>query len=161
MDGAGHQLLAGAALAQDQHRRIGGRHAVHEAQHLLHSRAAGDDALVARLVELGAHDHVLAHQAGLLGRLADQDVELLDARRLGQVVVGAELHGLDRGGHLLEAGHDDDLWGLREILQLAQHLDALDVRHPHVEQQHVGHLVLEMLEGGPAVGHAGRRVAFA
>ena len=38
-----------------------------------------------------------------------EDVQLLDSRRLGQVVVGAELHGLHRGGHLLEAGHDDDL----------------------------------------------------
>ena len=77
-------------------------------------------------LELGAQDHVLAQEPALLGRLADRGCRAPRClRRLGQVVVGAELHGLDRGGHLLEAGHDDDLRGLREILQLAQHLDAL------------------------------------
>ena len=34
VDGARHQLLAGAALAEDQHRRVGRRHPLHDAQHL-------------------------------------------------------------------------------------------------------------------------------
>ena len=160
MDGARHQLLAGAALAQHQHRGIGGGHPVDQAQHLFHARAAGDDPLVAGLVELGPHHHVLPHEPALLGRLADQDVELLDAGRLGQVVVGPELHGLDRGGDLLEAGHHDHLWRLREVLQLAQHLDALHVGHLHVEQQHVGQILLELLQRGAAVGHPAHRVAL-
>src|SRR5581483_1592523 len=100
-------------------------------------------------------------EPALLGRLANEDVQLLDAGRLGQVVVGPELHGLDRGGDLLEAGHHDHLRALRELLQLAQDLDALHVWHLHVQQQHVGQVLLELLERGAAVGHPAHRVALA
>ena len=47
------------------------------------------------------------------------------------------------------------------LLQRPQHLDALDARHLHVEQQDVGHLLLQLLERGVAVGDADRRVALA
>ena len=44
VDRARHQLLAGAALAEDQHGGVRRRHALHHAQHLLHARAPGEDA---------------------------------------------------------------------------------------------------------------------
>ena len=72
---------------------------------------------------------------------------------LGQVVVGAELHRLHRGGDVLEAGHHDDLGHARGTsCELAQHLDALLARHPHVEHDDV---VRVLAQRGPA--RPGRR----
>ena len=42
-----------------------------------------------------------------------------------------------------------------------QHLDALDAGHLHVQQQHVGHVVFQLVERGLAVGHADDGVALA
>ena len=53
-------------------------------------------------------------------------------------------------------------WGASgRVLQLAQHLDALHVRHLHVEQEDVGDVLLEVLERGAAVGHPDGLVALA
>jgi len=81
-------------------------------------------------------------------------VTILDPRGLGQVVVGAELHRLDGVGHVLEARHDDDLRRLGHLSECTQHLDPLHPRHPHVQQQHVGHVFPQPVERRPAVGHA-------
>src|SRR4029453_12511952 len=87
--------------------------------------------------------------------LAHQDFELLDARGLGEVVVGAELHRFHRARYLLEAGGHDHLRRLPALLgQTAQHLDALEPRHLHVEDEHVGRVVAQPLERGLAVTHA-------
>src|SRR4029453_13985187 len=91
--------------------------------------------------------------------LAHQDFELLDARGLGEVVVGAELHRFHRARYLLEAGGHDHLRRLPALLgQTAQHLDALEPRHLHVEDEHVGRVVAQPLERGLAVTHALHRV---
>src|SRR5712692_8128723 len=121
VNGAGHELFAGPALAEDEHRRLRGRDAVDQPEDLLHLGIGRDDAAVAALgAQPGAQEHILAHQSALLRRLANQDVQLLDAGRLGQVVVSAQLHGLDRRRHLLEAGHHNDLGRLRVALQRAE-----------------------------------------
>ena len=72
----------------------------------------------------------------LLRRLPHHDVQLLDLGRLGQVVVGAELHRLHRGGHVLEAGHHDHLRRLRHLLpaRAGRRCPRL-LRHAHVEQR--------------------------
>ena len=52
VDGAGDELLAGAALADDEHRDVARRHAVDQAEQLAHRLAPADDVVVgvARLV---------------------------------------------------------------------------------------------------------------
>src|SRR3989475_4759041 len=101
---------------------------------------------------MGAEGDVVAEKLPLLGRLPHHDVELLDLRRLGQVVVGPELHGLHRGGDILEAGHHDHLWRLRKRHELAQDVDALLLRHPHVEHDHVVRGLPNALERADAIG---------
>ena len=103
---------------------------------------------------MGAQRQVVAQELALLGRLAHEDLQLLDLGRLGQVVVGAELHRLHRGGHFLEPGHDDHLRMLGELLQLAQHLDAFLLGHLHVEHDHVVRILPQPGQGGLAVAHA-------
>jgi hypothetical protein len=162
VNGARHQLLAGAALAQDQHRGVGGRHALDDAQHLLHTPALGDDPAEGRRARrMRAQRLVVAQQLALLRGLAHEDVELLDARGLAQVVVGAQLHRLHRGRHVLHPGHHDDLWAIRRPRQLPQHLDAGFARHPHVEHEDVVCGLRDALDGLLAVAGAFRLVPLA
>ncbi len=65
--------------------------------------------------------------------------EVVDLERLGDVVVGAVLHGLDGGGAPAERGHHDDLELAVLALQLAEQADPvlvgeLDVHHHQVRQ---------------------------
>ena len=155
VDRPGDELLAGAALAQDQYRRIGGGHAIDDPQHLVHPGALGQETAEGRGAGcVGAQGHVVANELALLRRLAHDDVELFDLGRLGQVIVGTELHGLHRGGDLLEARQHDDLRRLRERRQLAQDVDAFLVRHPHVQHHDVERGLSDALQRGHAVGHA-------
>ena len=161
MERARHQLLAGATLAQDEDGGVGGRDPVDHPQHLLHRRAGRDDAAIDGVgPELSAERHVLADEPALLGGLPDEDVQLLDPRRLGEVVVGAQLHGFHGGGNLLEARHDDDLGGLGVLPERPQDPDAFDARHLHVQQQDVGDLLREPIERRLAIRHAVRGVSL-
>ena len=121
----------------------------------LHPGAPRQDAAEGRRAGcVGAQRDVVAKELPLLRRLADDDVQLFDLGRLGQVVVGAELHGLHRGGDVLEAGHHDHLRRLRDRRQLAQDVDALLLRHPHVENDDVERPLANPLERGGAVGRS-------
>ena len=101
---------------------------------------------------MGTQSDVVTEELPLLRRLAHHDVQLFDLGRLGQVVVGAELHRLDRGGDVLEAGHHDHLRRLRHRRQLAQDVDALLLRHAHVEDDDVERPIANALERDGAVG---------
>ena len=83
VDGPGHQLLAGAALAGDQHRDVLGGDAADGLVDLLHGRAAADDgfARLGRRPAASAINHGrLAHQPGDLQRLADHAVAVFAGR---------------------------------------------------------------------------------
>jgi len=155
VDRASHELLPRAALAQDEHRGVGRRDPLDDPENLLHLGTLGEDAaerLGARGVR--AQRLVVPEELGLLRGLLDQDVELLDLHGLREVVIGAELHRLDGRGHLLEARHHDHLRLLGEGLELAQDLDPLLLRHPHVEDHDVVRCLREPLERRGAVGDA-------
>ena len=72
---------------------------------------------------------------------------LLERERLLDEVVGAELGGLDRGLDGAVAG-DHHHRGLGpEPLDLGQRLEAVDARHPDVEEDEVGRVLLEARQG--------------
>jgi hypothetical protein len=89
VDGPGHQLLAGAALAVDQHGRLALHDLLEQAQHLAHGRARADD-LVERVAgggRLGA-DEARRGPHALGGHGRDQIAQVLElglgqARQLG------------------------------------------------------------------------------
>jgi hypothetical protein len=133
--GRGDQLLAGAALAGDQHRRDGAADALDEREHRLHLRALADDVVEGVfLLQLAAQVDVLVGQLGAFERLLGDDLQLLDVERFRHVVVGAELHRFDRRLGRGEGGHHHHRRRRAAALDLAQQVEAVAVGHQHVAE---------------------------
>ncbi len=147
MDRFGDQLLAGAALTEDQHGRVGGADAVDQPQDLFERTARSDDAsaargsgqLLAQLLELG--QHLL-----LLERPAHDDLHLVESERLREVVVGAAPYGVERRVTRAVRGHDDDGRAAIHLLDLVDRVEAAHAGQAHVHQDQVELRRLERLE---------------
>ena len=151
VDGAGHQLLAGPALAGD-HRGGGAvRDLADGLEDLAHPGALADDVVEAVLrLELLPEVEVLVAEALALERPSDDEVDLVELERLGDVVVGPELHGLDRGLGGADGGdHDHHRLG-GGLLRRAQDLEAVGGGHPEVGDDHVEGLTPQGVDGGLA-----------
>ena len=86
--------------------------------------------------------------------------QLADAERLDEVVIGAHLEPDDLVD-LVRAGGQEQHRRARLAPQLAQHLEAVDPRQPHVEHHEVGSGIGEVGEGVLARGLDADRVALA
>lgn len=144
MDAAGDEFLARAAFAGDEHGRVARGDLADGLQDFLHRFGTADDAF---LVVGRVHEH--AGRARRRREVAAGGKGLVDERdqlglieRLHHVVVGAELHRLDRGLRRAERGHQDDH---RPRLRAAEHLQGLDAGHAAhavIEEDHVGLVAL-------------------
>jgi hypothetical protein len=153
VDGAGDQLLAGAALAGDQHRGRRARDVGHEMVELFHLRMSADDlAEVVAALELRAQVDDLALERAPLERPAHEREQLVLLEGLGEVIEGAQLHGGHRRADRLHRGDQDDLDVLVDGLDALQHLDAVHAGQPDVEEDQVHLGGAEHVEGGGAVG---------
>ena len=137
VDGARHQLLAGAAFAGDENRRAARRRLHDQVEHLAHARAAADDAgeLLRLRLQALAQRGVLGHQLPPLHGVAHHDHHLVVLERLGDVVEGAALHRRDRRLDRREGRHHHDRQVLVDLLQLLERRDAVDARHHHVHDR--------------------------
>ena len=127
------QLLAGARLADDQHRRRRRRRLLDHLVDLPHLRAVADDAAEAALLaQLPAQHLVLALLRVELGDALQQQLQLLRIDRLGEVVLGAVLDGFDRGLDRALRRQQDDLELLGLVLERLEQLHAAHARHHHV-----------------------------
>ena len=155
MEGAGHQFLARAALAEDQHGRIGGRHLAQSFQQPLHRGTLPEQALAR--VHLSPEFAVFLRQPAVTHGALDRHAQLISGERLGQVVEGAFPHRVDRRGHGRMPRHDD-------------HGQPRIVCEGHGQQGHAvgtGHLEIEHESAGchlaqhfPEPEGIGQRVAF-
>jgi hypothetical protein len=150
VDRVGGELLAGAALAEHQHRRVDGRDLSDRREHLLHARARpehtleGGGRLLAQLA-------VLALERREPQRAAQYDLQLLDVDRLHEVVVGALVHGAQRVRAVLAPRDHHHLGAEVDGAQLLKRreafLDAAGVRRqPEVERHHGRRLGAHLLE---------------
>ena len=137
VQGPGDQLLAGPALALDQHGGGGGRDLLHHPHHLLHRRAFGDQLRRAPR-DLLAQPEVLPAQPLALLRLAQDEEHLVGAEGLAQIVVGAGLHRLDRQLVRCRTRSSRSPWSSgRSALRRPQQVEAVHLRHAHVGDQRV------------------------
>src|SRR3990172_3611095 len=124
VDGAGQDLLSGAALAAQQHRGIVVGDARDQGVDLLHPGVAPHQVLEAVLPRhLGAEVHDLLHELLLLEHALDQGQDLVDVQGLGDVVKGPQLDGLDRRLERLDRRDHDDVGLVVQLLDPAQDLD--------------------------------------
>ena len=92
--------------------------------------AVGPRELAPEVVQLALHP-------ALLGGLAHQAQDLVHVEGLGQVVVGARLHGVHRHAQVGIRGDQDHRDRVVDGQDLRQHPGAGLAGHPHVEQGHV------------------------
>ena len=145
------QLLAGSALAQDEHRGVQRRHLAHEVEDVAHAPAGPrHEGPLAIVGHLGAERHHLPVQVGAIGGVADERHDGVVLEVLGDVVVGAELHRADGRFDLVDGRDHDDFDQALRLLDVAEHLEAADARHPDVEQHHVHVLAVENGQPGLA-----------
>ena len=145
------QLLAGAALAEDQDRRRQPGDLLHQIDDVADLLARADQELaLALLGDLrGQGDH-LAVQVLALAGVAHQRAQLVVVEVLGDVVVGAVLHRLHRGLDLVDRRDHDAFDEVVVLLDDAQDVEAADAGQTDVEQDQVDVLVFEEAERGLA-----------
>ncbi len=122
MNGAGDQFLAGSAFAGNQDRSARVLEARDQAQHVLNFGGRTDDAVQGGFgFDAFAEKLILFDQADFFGHAAQEKAQFLERRkRLADVIVGAELHGLHGGFNRAVAGHDRDLDAGKKLLHLLQ-----------------------------------------
>ena len=134
VDRAGDALLAGAALARDEHGRAGAGDALRQVEDAAHAFGPEDDLAALLAPELRPEDLVLRDDVALLERLADQLPQLVRGERLRDEVVGAALHRVDRHVEGAVRGHHDDLGARRALLDERQEIHPAAVRHHQVRE---------------------------
>src|SRR5213594_4002376 len=85
----------------------------------------------------------LAAQEALLEDLLHEVLQLVQVQRLDEVVVGPRLQRLDRRLDHRVAGHHDDLERRIVPLDLVEHLQAVHLGHPDVDQRGVEDLMAD------------------
>ena len=147
VDVAGHELLARAVLAEDQHPPVGRRRLGDVRAQRVQDRALPhhDPAVLDLLLE-GA---VLRLQLALAQRVLDHEQRLLEGERLLDEVLRAHAHGLDRGLDGAVAGDDDHRHLGVERADAGQDLEPVHAGQPHVEEEQVVAAVLQRGEGRP------------
>ena len=95
--------------------------------------------------------HRRADQGLAVGHDPDRLRDLLDRGVLEEVAAGAALDGLVEVGLLVGHRQHHDLGGRHGLLDGDAGLDAGDLRHPYVEQHHVGRDRAGQLDAGSTV----------
>ena len=144
VDRARDELLAGAALAGDQHGRARRRDALDGAEHAAHHLALADQAPEPRLARhLVAQAHDFLFERAALEELAHLDAQRVDLEGLGHEVGGAELHRLDGGRDGARRREHQHRRRVVALGQLAQEVDAGATGHHEIEQHGVGGTLVE------------------
>ncbi len=151
------ELLAGAALAGDEHVGIGVGDAVDHVVHAADAVALADQLAAAEHALEAALEHgvLLAHAQLVHGPL-DREQEVVVVEGLDDVVGGAGAQRLDCALDRGEAGHQDDRRVLVALAQRADDVDAAHVGQPQVADDEVEVLVARAVE---AVGAAADELA--
>jgi hypothetical protein len=146
---ARQQLLAGAALAEDQHRRRQLRDLVHRFEHVLQGGARPGDELARRGVagRILERQHV-ALQVLALARVADQVAQRVGIGVLGQEVVGAKFDGPDRAVDVGRRRRHDDLDEREVFADDLQQVDAAKAGLPDVGDEDVDVFLVHQRQAG-------------
>ena len=151
-----NQFLAGAALALQQHGGARRGDLLHNVKNLLHRRRLADDVFQAELgVELLVQRNIFHFELLLAQRAGDAHFQLINLQTtLGDVVVRAALHGLDRDFFRTVGGHQDADRRFGQRFGARDELHAVLVGQAKIREHHVEVFAFEQAERGLRVfGH--------
>ena len=138
------QFLAGAAVPQQQHVDIAGRHPADQFIDLLHHRTLPDHAVAAGTGRLlRRKNHFSTHQPAALQRIIDDRLNLRYLERLQHIVERPAQGGFDRrfgGAEGSDHQHHRPGIGATDLLQ---HLQAGGIGQAQVEDNQVERLALQ------------------
>ena len=154
MDGAGDQLLAGAALATDDDGAVGGGDGADGLLELAHGLALADE--VIKRVALGGvalESGVLLAQVGTIHGQGDGAEEIFEELgAFADVVEGSGVQSLDGNLRVIDGGDDDDHGVRRDAARVLEDIHAGDVGHAHIGDDNViesgVNLAASLLAGG-------------
>src|SRR6266852_1623679 len=139
MDGAGNELLAGAAFTGNQYRRARVLEAGNHAQNVLDIRGSADNAVEIFFgADALAQKGVLGHQANFFRHALQQQAHFFHAEGFFDVIVGPQLHGIDGGFDGAVAGHDGYFGARQKNLDLAKQLNPAESRKLEIGEDKVG-----------------------
>src|SRR5581483_4942737 len=160
VDRVGDDLLAGAALALDEDRRLAAGRGLDDAPDALHRLALADELMDAACLRQLLLEALLAiDEAPPLEGLPDEMQDLVGGEGLRDVVVSAALDGVDRGGDRPLTRNHDDLGRGPAPLHAVEELEAADARQREVGEHDVDLLLLQLRDRLDRVLHRLHRVA--
>ena len=137
VNGAGQHFLAGSGFADDQHRRIAGRHRPRAFLHALHLRR-DEHQVLERVVDFLQVGFQLRHplpQPVHFHEAPDFLLHRLPVEGLGEIVLGAALDRLHRRLHRRVSGHDHDRQIGIALVNLLHQRQTIGERHDQVNQR--------------------------
>jgi len=161
VDRPGDQLFAGAAFPGNEHVGLGLGQLRDHLIDMLHGRAVADDhSEMHILLELVAEGLLLLLHRSQFEGLGQRLQQFVVVERLGNVVVGALVHGVDGGlGGRICGNHDDDRAGMMLLAGL-QHVQSRNIPQADVAENQVVAVVLHQGNSFAAVFGTGDVVAF-
>lgn len=135
VDGAGHELLAGAALASDEHRRVGAGGFGDLIAEFRHRAAVADQ--IADLARLRAQRVGLRLGADHAEGVLDDEQEAIGGEGFFKEVDGAEARGFDGRVDRRVAAHHDDGDVVVRGAEALEERDAVAVGERHIEERDV------------------------
>lgn len=131
------QFLAGAGLAVDEHRRVGGGHVIDQRAHRGHRLGAADDARARRRPrQLAAQGAVFQLQRAALDGAAHGLGQALGGERLLDEIERAVAHRLHGHRDIAVAGHEHHRNAGAERLAMRQHVEPAGARQAQVADDH-------------------------
>ncbi len=149
-EGAGDQLFAGAALADNQHRHVTRRHPADRLVHRMHGGTAADNVLGVRRGILIAEDRWDVTESAQLQCPLDDLAQLVEVHGLEEILEGATFHRLDgrvRGSVCSDNDHGQPCV---DFANSVKNVHAGHVGEAHVQDRRVGSEVPCQLDALPA-----------
>jgi hypothetical protein len=141
------QFLAGAGLAVDHDRQVGGREAGDRAVNFLHRGAAADQRQA--FFRIARFGHYRAGFRRRRERSPDHRQQLRQVERLGQIFERATLRRLHRRHQGGLRAHDDNAQVRADALDAGDQVQPVFVRHHHVGDDQIA---LPLLHPAPEAG---------
>jgi hypothetical protein len=146
VDGLGYELFSRSRFPRKKYITVPLRHFLNHLKDPIQCQAVPDHAFGRPLaLKVTAKQDVLRLQTAALGGPLDDHPHFVGGERLGQVVIGPFLDGLDstlNGG--VSGDHNDHQGGLN-LLQLLQKLDTIHAGHPDIADDNIEMLLLYAL----------------